>query len=202
MRVGAVGFWFFLATSWASSASALPPSGDTISSPGNQARVRSINLVLSLAPPHQINVTSKVSVDDARRDVEAHPADADLWLQLGMSLETAGDLDGAVEAYSRATKLPPKVYGRAYLYRDLAILLEQRGDLEGALAAMRVGVRSWPLRGRLFCWGYEAEMMVRLLVRTNDWNGAVSFYGPLVRQHPDNPNSARCMKLYEAIEQE
>ena len=101
-------------------------------------------LLQRLAPGVRLNPT-EVSVDAARHGVRARARDADAWHQLGESLEVAGRLAEAVQAYERATRLPPRVVGRAFLYRDLAAARERTGDLPGALAAARVSVRSWPL---------------------------------------------------------
>jgi len=153
--------------------------------------------VLELLPrPNIINPT-EVTVEDARAGVSAHPRDADAWHQLGESLDVAGDLDEAVEAYERATRLPPRIMGRGYLYRDLADARERAGDLTGALAAARISVRSWPLsRDSLHCMGHEVRLLTRLLVRIGDLGGAAAFYRPLYEASPDQPE---CRQFDQAL---
>jgi tetratricopeptide (TPR) repeat protein len=130
---------------------------------------------------------TQVTVAAARAAVRARPRDADAWHQLGESLDVAGDRPGAVAAFERATRLPPRVIGRAYLHRDLAEARERAGDLPGAIAAARVSVRSWPIStDGLTCTSYEALMLVRLLVESHDAAGARSFYGPLANPRREN----------------
>jgi tetratricopeptide (TPR) repeat protein len=153
---------------------------------GPAAMSRRDALLQALAPGVRIN-PSEVSVDEAQRAVSAHPRDADAWHQLGESLEVAGRLDEAVDAYDRATKLPPRVIGRAFLYRDLASAREQAGDLAGALEAARVSIRTWPLsRDGLFCTQSEVVQLARLLVRMGDLGGVADLYLPLADALPDN----------------
>jgi tetratricopeptide (TPR) repeat protein len=143
-------------------------------------------LLQALAPGTRINPT-EVSVEAAQAGVRAHPRDADAWHQLGESLEIAGRLDEAIEAYERATRLPPRVIGRAFLHRDLAAAREQAGDLAGALEAARVSVRTWPLsRDGLFCTQAEVVQLARLLVGTGDLRAAADLYLPLADALPDN----------------
>jgi len=143
-------------------------------------------LLQALAPGTRINPT-EVSVEAAQAGVRAHPRDADAWHQLGESLEVAGRLDEAIEAYERATRLPPRVIGRAFLHRDLAAAREQAGDLQGALAAARVSIRTWPLSSDgLFCTQSEVVQLTRLLVETNDLRGAADLYLPLADALPDH----------------
>lgn len=150
-----------------------------------------------LAPPERANPTD-VPVAAARAGVRAHPRDADRWHQLGESLEAAGQLDEAVDAYARAVRLPPRVVGRAYLYRDLAAALERQGDLPRALEAARTSVRSWPLsRDGLFCLGAEVVLLTRLLVKSGDLAGADAFYRPLAEAQPARDD---CRAIADALE--
>ncbi|QAY78448.1 tetratricopeptide repeat protein [Sphingosinicella sp. BN140058] len=152
---------------------------------------------LRLLAPGELANPTEVSVSDAHAVVEANPRDADAWHQLGEALQVAGNLDGAVEAYRKATTLPPKDIGRAYLHRDLAEALEQAGDLDGALAAARVSVRTWPVSTQgLFCSGAEVLLLTRLLVETHDAKGAAAFYRPLAAE-ADAPEE--CRTIAEAL---
>ena len=163
--------------------------------PGDEAG-REAALLELLARPTIVNPT-EMPVDEARAAARARPRDADAWHQLGESLDVAGRLDEAVAAFHRATLLPPRVIGRAFLYRDLAEPRERAGDLAGALAAARVSVRSWPLsRDGLFCSGSEVLLLTRLLVRSGDLAGAASFYRPLFRA---NPEQELCRRIHDAL---
>jgi len=156
---------------------------------------RAVALAL-LAPQTIINPT-EVSVEAARAGVRARPRDADAWHQLGESLEVAGDVAAAAEAYRRATRLPPRVLGRAYLHRDLAAALERQGDLAGALAAARVSVRSWPLsQDGLYCASSEAALLARLLVKAGDMAGAAAFWRPLYDAQPEREE---CRRVQQAL---
>jgi tetratricopeptide (TPR) repeat protein len=151
----------------------------------SERRSRQEYLVELLAPGELLNPT-EVTVEAAQAGVRAHPRDADAWHQLGESLEVAGRLDEAVQAYDRAAHLPPRILGRGYLYRDLAAAREKAGDITGALAAARVSLRSWPLsRDVLYCTSAEAILMTRLLVKSGDLRGAADFYLPLWRASPN-----------------
>ena len=157
----------------------------------------SADLLRLLAPGERANPT-ELAVDAARAEVDAHPRDADRWHQLGESLEVAGRLDEAVEAYARATRLPPRIIGRAYLHRDLAAALERQGDLPRALAAARTSVRSWPLsRDGLFCMGAEVILLTRLLVKSGGLAAAEAFYRPLADAQPDRDD---CRSIVDALE--
>ncbi len=150
-----------------------------------------------LQPLPSANPTT-VSVAAAEARTRARPRDPDTWNQLGQSLDVAGRHDEAVAAFERATRLPPNVLGRAYLYRDLAEAREKIGDLPGALAAARVSLRSWPLsRDGLHCAGFEVQMMARLLVKSGDYAGAAAFYRPLYERDRDVPD---CDLLNRALE--
>lgn len=154
-------------------------------------------LLRMLAPLALANPTG-MSVAEARAAVRARPRDADAWNQLGQSLDVAGRLAESVAAHERATRLPPRLMGRAFLWRDLAELRERTGDLPGAIAAARVSIRSWPLsRDGLHCAGVEVRLLTRLLVRTNDMSGALAFYAPLARRSPDR---ADCRDISETLE--
>lgn len=133
----------------------------------------------------------------ARAGVAARPRDPDAWHQLGESLDVAGEGGEAVEAYRRATRLPPRVLGRAYLHRDLAEALERQGDLAGALAAARIGVRSWPLsQDGLFCSSSEARLLARLLLKAGDAAGAAAFWRPLYEAQRER---AECRAVQQAL---
>lgn len=150
-----------------------------------------------LQPLPHINPT-QVTVAAAEAQTRARPRDPDAWNQLGQSLDVAGRYPEAVVAFERATRLPPRILGRAYLYRDLAEAREKVGDLPGALAAARVSLRSWPLsRDGLHCLGFEVQMMARQLVKSGDLAGAVAFYRPLFERDRDNPD---CGLINEALE--
>ncbi|HWT12565.1 MAG TPA: tetratricopeptide repeat protein [Allosphingosinicella sp.] len=163
---------------------------------GTDASAREAAALELLPRPTIINPT-EVTVEAARARVRARPRDADAWHQLGESLDVAGDLDEAVAAYERATRLPPRVLGRAFLYRDLADALERAGELDRAVAAARVSVRSWPLsRDGLHCMGHEVRLLTRLLVKTHDLAGAAAFYAPL---YEADPQHEECQRLHEAL---
>ena len=150
-----------------------------------------------LQPLPQINPTT-VSVAAAEAGTRARPRDPDAWNQLGQSLGVAGRHAEAVAAFERATLLPPRILGRAYLYRDLAEAREQVGDLAGAIAAMRVSLRSWPLsRDGLHCSGFEVQLMARLLVRSGDYAGAAAFYRPLYER---DRGLEECQLISRALE--
>jgi tetratricopeptide (TPR) repeat protein len=149
-----------------------------------------------LEPGTVINPT-ETTVADARAAVARRPRDADLWHALGEALLVAGDVSEAVEAYRKATRLPPKVIGRAYLHRDLAAALERAGDLAGAVAAARVAVRTWPVSQQgLFCNGTEERLLTRLLVKTHDAKGALAFYRPLFEADRDREE---CREIHQAL---
>jgi tetratricopeptide (TPR) repeat protein len=125
------------------------------------------------------------------------PRDPDAWNQLGHSLDVAGRLPEAVAAFVRATRLPPLILGRAYLYRDLAEAREKIGDLAGAIAAARVSLRSWPLsRDGLHCSGFEVRLLTRLLVKAHEISGALALFGPLYRA---NPAGFECGNVHDAL---
>ena len=179
----------------AASAAAAQPAADRQAEPAAEPPVvetattqdpdRVEALLRLLAQEPWANPT-EVSVDAAQAGVRSHPRDPDAWHQLGESLEVAGRIGEAAEAYERATRLPPRIIGRAYLYRDLARAREQAGDLQAALAAARVSVRSWPLsRDGLLCSSHEAILLTRLLVRNGDLRGAADFYRPLYAASTD-----------------
>lgn len=152
---------------------------------------------LALLAPQPIVNPTEVSVAAARAMVRARPRDADAWHQLGESLEVAGDGAEATEAYRRATRLPPRVLGRAYLHRDLAEALERQGALAAALAAARVSVRSWPLsQDGLFCSSSEARLLARLLVETGDLAGAAAFWRPLYEAQRER---TECRAVHQAL---
>lgn len=141
---------------------------------------------LALLARAEVANPTQVPVATAEAAVRARPRDADAWRQLGESLDVAGRLGEAVAAYERATRLPPRIWGRAFLYRDLADARERAGDLTGAVAAARVSVRSWPLsREGVHCTGAEVKLLTRLLVRTGDMAGALAFYRPLAEASPE-----------------
>ena len=134
---------------------------------------------------------------EAREGVRRNPRSADAWHALGEALDAAGNIEWAIGAYEKATKLPPRDIGRAYLYRDLAEAKERSGDLPGALAAARVSVRTWPKsREGLHCAGYEEKMLTRILVENRDVAGAIAFYRPLAQADPD---VAECRAIGEAL---
>lgn len=139
-----------------------------------------------------------VTVEAAQAGVDAAPRDADAWHQLGESLEVAGRLPEAVEAYRRAAGLPPRVIGRAYLNRDLAAALEEIGHYEDALAAARIAVRSWPIsQDGLHCTASEARLLARLLVRTQGLAAAADFYRPLQQRSPDREDYREILAALE-----
>jgi hypothetical protein len=139
-----------------------------------------------------------VPVATARAQVARQPRDADLWQALGASLTVAGNLKEATAAFERATQLPPKYIGRAYLYRDLAESLESVGDLEGALAAARVSLRTWPLsRDGLFCTGAEVQLTTRLLVKLGRLKEAADFFHSIFERHTDH--SMTCDRIDSAL---
>jgi tetratricopeptide (TPR) repeat protein len=178
--------WLKMATA----ALALAGAGVTAGQPPYSQAEQAALALLARAP--RANPT-EVTVAAARAAVRARPRDADAWHQLGESLEVAGDLPGAVRAFERATRLPPRVIGRAYLHRDLAEARERAGDLPGAIAAARVSVRSWPLsRDGLTCTSHEALILVRLLVAAHDAPGARTFYAPLA--DPGRANWCRVIR--------
>ena len=150
-----------------------------------------------LEPPALLNPT-EVAVAAAEAGTRARPRDPDAWNQLGRSLDVAGRLTESADAHERATRLPPRVIGRAFLYRDLAEMRERTGDLPRALAAARLSVRSWPLsRVALHCADGEVQLLARLLVKSGDIDGALAFYGPLYRANPD---LEQCRDIRDALE--
>lgn len=158
-------------------------------------RIKEVILLQLLAPGERANPTT-VTVEQARAGVRAHPRDADAWHQLGESLEVADQIE-AVQAYERATRLPPRLIGRAYLCRDLAQAREVLGDLKGAEMAAQVMVRSWPLsRDGIFCTGEEVKLLMRLLVKRHGIQAAADFYKPLYEAHPDWPE---CQEIHDAL---
>lgn len=158
------------------------------------AGAAALHLLASQRPSNPTRVT----VAEAEAGVRARPRDADAWRQLGESLDVAGRLSEAVAAYERATRLPPRIWGRAFLYRELADARERSGDLTAALAAARVSVRSWPLsREGLFCGGTEVRMLTRLLVRTGDLEGARAFFRPL---YEADPGRRECWTVWRALD--
>jgi tetratricopeptide (TPR) repeat protein len=125
------------------------------------------------------------------------PRDPDAWNQLGHSLDVAGRLPEAVAAFAHATRLPPRILGRAYLHRDLAEAREKIGDLAGAIAAARISLRSWPLsRDGLYCSGFEVRLLTRLLVKAHDMPAALALFGPLYRADPDG---FACAAIHDAL---
>ncbi len=152
--------------------------------------------LLLLQPLPSANPTV-VTVAAAEAATRVSPRDPDAWNQLGQSLDVAGRYPEAVAAFEQATRLPPRVLGRAYLYRDLAEAREKIDDLPGAIEAMRVSLRSWPLsRDGLHCHGFEVRVMVRLLVKSGDVGEAAAFYRPLFERNSDIPD---CRLLNEVL---
>jgi len=152
---------------------------------------------LELLRPYDLANPTETTVADARAAVDASPRDPDLWHALGESLLVAGDAPAAADAFRTATRLPPKVIGRAFLHRDLAGALEDTGDLEGALAAAQVSLRTWPVSKRdLFCSLAEERQFVRLLVKTHKLKEALAFYAPLAAKPGALPE---CRAVHEAL---
>ncbi len=159
--------------------------------PADHAGARLLDL-LAYSPPVNLG---DMPVEAARDHVRRNAESADAWHALGQALDAAGDLAGAVDAYDKATRLPPRDVGRAFLYRDLAEARERAGDLPGALAAARVSVRSWPKSSDgLHCAGYEEAMLTRILVENGDMAGAQAFYAPLV-----DDDVEQCRAIGEAL---
>ncbi len=74
----------------------------------------------------------ETAVADCRRYLGIRPADGEIWLLLGLALESTGDPAGATEAYREATRLVPR---NPHAHNNLALLLAEAGDLEAALAS-------------------------------------------------------------------
>lgn len=113
--------------------------------------------------------------------LDKNPRDPDLHWKLAEMLSG----DAAIAEYRKATQLPPKDIGSAFLYRDLAEALERKGDLDEALAAAQQSVRRWPKKNNLFCNGSEERMLIRLLEKKGMIDQAIEFYRPLVERNSD-----------------
>lgn len=115
------------------------------------------------------------TIEDLRRKVQAEPRNPDAWSDLGELLMKNGQYDEGVDALKRASQLPPKEIGRAYLFRDLAEALDERGspgDLDAALDASQKSLHMWPVStGKLYCSMYEVELLFKLLRKKGDQAG-------------------------------
>jgi tetratricopeptide (TPR) repeat protein len=126
------------------------------------------------------------AVADARQNVSENPKNPDFQHELGNALLAAGEVDEAINAYRRAISLPPKRYGMAYHYRDLAEALEEAGRTDEAIVALRTAFTKWPLRDDKYevrCAGPEAKRMVSLLKKKGDFSAALAFYKSLYEVH-------------------
>ena len=72
-----------------------------------------------------------------REILASYPGHGDAWSNLGIALKMMGDLDGAIEAFSRAIELGA---GGGGVYAYLGHALRDAGRLEEAVAAYRRGV--------------------------------------------------------------
>jgi predicted O-linked N-acetylglucosamine transferase (SPINDLY family) len=76
-----------------------------------------------------------------RQIIGDYPAYADAWSNLGVALKMIGDLEGAIEAFSRATALSPS---RGEIYAFLGHALRDAGRLDEAIASYRQGLAIRP----------------------------------------------------------
>lgn len=123
------------------------------------------------------------------RDPDAHD-------DYGNALEEAGSVDAAIEQYRLALRLPPRIYGRAFLYRDLGMALEKKGDIDGALAALRKSVVSWPVKHEHSCIVFEREVLGQMLEDKEDYQGALQYWKDLmaVAKYPE-----KCREHYDRL---
>ena len=160
-----------------------PPPDDLSAVFGRGTEATQSKKTLPLLPPPDTSakvspgiVYNYTTIGQYRSAIAQKPNDADLREDYAGALEQLGDLDGAVEQFRIATTLPPKVVGRAFLYRDYATALEKKGDLEGAVAAAQKSLISWPTKNERRCLGAEEVLAGRLLERKGDLKGALAMW--------------------------
>jgi len=121
-------------------------------------------------------------IDKYRKQVQQNPRDPDARDAYGSALREAGEVDAAIEQFQAAVKLPPKLSGRAYLYRDLGEAFEKKGDYDAALEAMRKSVTLWPVKNEaVLCrLPFEQGAIGRILEEKGDYAGAMEYWTSLV----------------------
>ncbi len=114
------------------------------------------------------------------------PIDAQGWLDRAFDLQAAGDADGAIEAYTRALELAPRL---SEALDARGVLRQRKGDRDGAMAdfdraieADPTSARAWTDRGRLHRERLEfdaaiADMRHALAIAPADWP-----YRPAIEQ--------------------
>jgi len=98
-----------------------------------------------------------------RNMVRSHPHTARCHYRLGMALEAAEDLEGAVEAYREAHALDPADMGPL---ADLGRTLIRLGDAQGAVRVLREGLRENPEAS------YIRHHLVEALYESHDYEAA------------------------------
>ncbi len=73
-------------------------------------------------------------INEARQAVDMKPDSLDYWVNLGVLLRRAGQMDRAIEAYQVAVSLEP---WNLYLQNNLAILVQETGNVEEAIRRYR-----------------------------------------------------------------
>jgi cytochrome c-type biogenesis protein CcmH/NrfG len=109
---------------------ATPATSSTTNSNSQSLRSRPSPTATPLSQSNAKPGTSESLADKIARmgksiGLDKSPRDPDLHYKLARMLEDEGDLQGAVAEYKRATELPPKDIGSAFLYRDLGLALEK-----------------------------------------------------------------------------
>jgi len=175
-------------------ASSAPPA----SNPNAAASAKPARRLLPqwpIATPHE-NLPQELLKAEAA--VKRNPRDPDAHFDYADLLEEAGSLDAAIEQYRLALKLPPRIYGRAFLYRGLGMALEKKGDIDGALAALRKSIVSWPVKHDLSCYVSEREILGLLIEEKGDYQGALQYWKDLmaVAKFPE-----KCREHYDRIRQ-
>lgn len=165
----------------------------------NQNAVAPGKAVRRLLPQWPIPTPHKNLQQELRKSkaaVRHNPRDPDAHSDFGQALEEAGSLDAAIEQYRLALKLPPRIYGRAFLYRDLGMALEKKGDIDGALAALRKSIVSWPVKHDLSCFNFEREVLGNLLEEKGDYQAELQYWKDLmsVAKFPD-----KCREHYDRV---
>ena len=107
--------------------------------------------------------------------VAAHPRNAAAHNNLGLALDSKGDVDGAVACYREALKHDPKF---AFAHSNLGLALASKGDVGGAVIALREAIKLDPKSAAVHSnLGY-------VLASKGDVDGAVACYREALKHDP------------------
>jgi serine/threonine protein kinase/Flp pilus assembly protein TadD len=112
--------------------------------------------------------------------VAAHPQSAAARNNLGITLGSKGDLDGAIACFEEAIRLDPKL---APVHHNLGLVRAHKGNLAGAIAEYQEAIRLDPNYA-------PAHSGLGVALRgKKDWDGAIAEYREAVRLDPEDANT-------------